>query len=298
MTEPRPVSATSVDPLSIDFRASCGRGAQLMVRSRDPGAVELPRGQQEHMLYCSVGTPVDGLPVVSSLQTEQGEWSWQNCPTNHITFVPAGYPMSWDWNYRSSSIHLTLPPGLIDGMAQEIGEPWKAAALRPQFRVFDQHLATLLGELHAEVSLSENGADLSVTSLINLVGVRLLRSAEVSDKAPTESAGATVSAVRLAQAVEYLSDRVGDRVTLEELAQAVGMSPFHFSRSFKKATGLPPHEFHIQLRISRARELLRTRTRLPVAQIAADLGFADENHLRRHFKRVVGMSPAAFRKSR
>ena len=79
------------------------------------------------------------------------------------------------------------------------------------------------------------------------------------------------------------------------LAATVGLSTYHFARSFRAALGVPPHEYQLQRRIERARQLLRTRPSLTVAAIAVELGFADESHFRRHFKRVVGLTPGRFR---
>ncbi len=92
-----------------------------------------------------------------------------------------------------------------------------------------------------------------------------------------------------------MRDRLSDNISLTELADTFGLSPFHFSRVFKQATGFPPHEFQLRLRVEKARELLLARPRKTVAEIAATLGFADESHFRRHFRRVVGTTPGRFR---
>ena len=70
---------------------------------------------------------------------------------------------------------------------------------------------------------------------------------------------------------------------------------FHFARQFKTATGHPPHDYLIRLRVDRAQELIRQRGReWTLAAIAHECGFADQSHMARHFKRVLGVSPGEF----
>jgi AraC-like DNA-binding protein len=75
-----------------------------------------------------------------------------------------------------------------------------------------------------------------------------------------------------------------------------GLSQFALLRAFRAATGLPPHAYLNQLRVRRARLLLDDG--VPAADVAAQVGFADQAHLTRHFKRVVGVPPAAYQRER
>jgi AraC-like DNA-binding protein len=94
-----------------------------------------------------------------------------------------------------------------------------------------------------------------------------------------------------AQMREYLNEE-GLAVDLDTLAQRVGLSRFQALRSFKQRYGLPPHTYQLCLRIERARRLLLEGASL--ADIAARCEFADQSHLTRHFKRVVGVTPMQY----
>jgi AraC-like DNA-binding protein/quercetin dioxygenase-like cupin family protein len=94
------------------------------------------------------------------------------------------------------------------------------------------------------------------------------------------------------QARELLAARLVDPPALAELATAVGLHPFALLRQFQRAVGLPPHAFVVQLRVERARDLLRAG-RSPAA-VAAALGFADQAHLTRQFKQRIGVPPGAY----
>jgi AraC-like DNA-binding protein len=97
----------------------------------------------------------------------------------------------------------------------------------------------------------------------------------------------------MARARAFLGARLAERVTLDEVAAASGLPPFRLLRAFSRATGMPPHAWLTQLRVREAMRLLR-RGEAP-AEVAAATGFADQPHLTRVFKRIVGVTPGRFR---
>ena len=101
-------------------------------------------------------------------------------------------------------------------------------------------------------------------------------------------------AVRRAR--EYLDEYPGENVSLVGLAGLAGLSPFYLCRIFRSEVGLAPHAYQTQARVRRAKELLREE--LSVAQAAAEAGFFDQAHLTRHFKRIVGVTPGQYVRSR
>jgi AraC-like DNA-binding protein len=99
----------------------------------------------------------------------------------------------------------------------------------------------------------------------------------------------------LERAREVLASRLAENVTLGEVAAEAGVGRFALLRAFARAYGLTPHAWVIQERVRRAQALLRAG-RAP-AEVAADLGFTDQSHLTRHFKRLVGVTPGCYRGS-
>src|SRR5437870_2878047 len=83
-------------------------------------------------------------------------------------------------------------------------------------------------------------------------------------------------------------------ITIDTLATTVGLSVYHFARAFKQSIGMPPHEFILRRRVQRADQMLH-RTELPLSEIAAAVGFSDQSHFARHFRRQTGMTPGAAR---
>lgn len=92
---------------------------------------------------------------------------------------------------------------------------------------------------------------------------------------------------------DYLRSESGKQVTLDELSALTGYSKFHLLRAFKAELGITPHQFLIQVRLAKARQLL-TRG-VPPALVAADVGFADQAHFIRLFKRWMGVPPVRTR---
>ena len=97
----------------------------------------------------------------------------------------------------------------------------------------------------------------------------------------------------LARACSYMEDNLGTNFTLDELARAVGISRFHFSRLFRESTGESPMGYSLRLRIERAKEML-LQNDLRMSEIAVTLGFFDQSHFSRTFRRMTGISPGKY----
>ena len=95
---------------------------------------------------------------------------------------------------------------------------------------------------------------------------------------------------KLLRAVEYIRDQLDTDLTISEIAQAVYMSPYHFTRLFKESTGQSPHQYVVEARVRKAKELLTTG-KFTISEAAYHVGFVDQSHLTRHFKRVFGLPP-------
>jgi AraC family transcriptional regulator len=98
------------------------------------------------------------------------------------------------------------------------------------------------------------------------------------------------------RAKEILSAHLDGGIPLQEVARECHLSMSHFSRQFRRTTGLPPHKWLLTRRIEVAKEKLGDR-RLSLSDVAAACGFADQSHLTRVFKRMVSVSPGDWRRA-
>jgi len=96
----------------------------------------------------------------------------------------------------------------------------------------------------------------------------------------------------VARVREYLHDRFTEKITLEELEKAAGISKFHLIRLFKKANHVPPHAYQNLLRINHAKAELAKRR--PIAEIAVETGYYDQSHFVRAFTKIVGATPQQY----
>lgn len=98
---------------------------------------------------------------------------------------------------------------------------------------------------------------------------------------------------RISETIKLFRDRLGESITLSEVAEQFSCTPYHLIRSFKKQCGLSPHAYLLRLRLEKARELIGHGHRL--VDVALETGFADQSHLNRHFKANYGITPGGFR---
>lgn len=91
---------------------------------------------------------------------------------------------------------------------------------------------------------------------------------------------------------QFLDNHYAERVSLGHLALLTGLSPYHLNRSFCRKFGMPPHAYQVQVRIARARALLRRG--LSISDTASLTGFVDQSHFTRHFKRSMGITPGQY----
>jgi AraC family transcriptional regulator len=104
----------------------------------------------------------------------------------------------------------------------------------------------------------------------------------------------SLGSAALSRTLGYINDNLDGDVSIEAMADIAGLSPFHFSRTFARATGHSPHRYVMLARVERAVALLRGSS-LPLAEIAFQTGFADQSHMARHVRQHHGISPKALR---
>lgn len=186
--------------------------------------------------------------------------------------------------YRAFYPSLAWMQQLASDMAgRAVGVPWL-----PDAAIEDGEVAVQLGRAHR---MLEAGTDaLAVqTALTGAFALLLARHAQ-NGRPP---APVHADAVRVERMKAALSEALAEPLTLTHLAARVGLSPFHAARLFSRAVGMPPHAWRNQLRLNRARGLLRQGVAL--AQVAAATGFVDQSHFSRHFKRAYGVAPGRWR---
>ncbi len=91
---------------------------------------------------------------------------------------------------------------------------------------------------------------------------------------------------------EFIHEHYQENISLEHLSHASGLSPDHVVKVFRKKYGLPPHQYLLNLRIEKAKDLLADR--MPVTDVAYQTGFFDQSHFIRNFKKIIGVTPKKY----
>lgn len=138
--------------------------------------------------------------------------------------------------------------------------------------------------LHDAVAAGADRLSLEVAMTEAIAAFTVLKSARPDHTRPVR------------RAMEYLRERLGDAITLADLALYAGLDKFHLCRAFRAQIGMPPHAYLTHLRIARAKELLESGVR--ASEVAPRVGLYDQSQLNRHFRRIVGTTPARYGNTR
>lgn len=160
----------------------------------------------------------------------------------------------------------------------------------PTSVVFDQDVLRQYLDLHFALERPSSSLERQ-TLLLDLLALLIVRFAEKRPRPRSFGSGPR----GISRACEYLIEHYAENVSLEHLAHLARLSPFHFNRVFSEKFGMPPHAFQTQVRVSRAKALLRQGW--AISQVASQTGFADQSHLNRHFKRLAGVTPGQYESS-
>jgi AraC family transcriptional regulator len=154
-----------------------------------------------------------------------------------------------------------------------------------------RHLAhTLVGELAKGEATDVLYADILTRAII----AHTVKNMGTAARRPERDHRLALSTVGMV--VDYVAENLGGPIALGDLAAVTGVSPSKLHRQFKRTVGLPLHQFVIQQRVKRARELL-AGSKLSVAEIAYCTGFSDQSHLTRVLRQNTGLTPKAFRRA-
>jgi AraC family transcriptional regulator len=287
-----------------------GTASYLELNARPPALSSRNRGWEGFVVECDRFFPFDNGEVVYdehmivlflgpkahvsfSVDGRRTDGLYGN---GDLILSPCEQPVRWRLSDTTDALMLSIRPEVIGRKAQEVSEADSAKVCiigtpRMQDPLVRQIGLTLMAELQGPGI----GERLYVDSLLNTLGLHLLRNYSSLCVRPRLPHDRGLPAAKLRRAVEAINDRIEAGISLSELAEAVGVSVSHFEVLFRRSTGLSPHQYLLQQRVDRARELLGDEA-LSLAEVAARAGFCDQSHLTRHFRRIVGVTPGQYRK--
>jgi AraC family transcriptional regulator len=285
--------------IPVSSRGLNWAGLKFERRESRRGSRELREGTRHHAIF---------IAMSSGRVTREsgGERVEHELTPGYVLIVPARTPINWKWSSRIGYSVLMLDPEVLDRVAREVfGLLPGEYELPVSERRNDSAIANIAGVLAREALSRDRAGCLYAESLANILAVHLLRNyVRGSDGGALDAADADADAPpagvsqprAVVEALQYIHQHYASDLGLSDIAAAVHMSPFHLSRLFKQTLGVSPYQHVIEVRVKNARSLLAAGSGSgSLADIATAVGFADQSHLTRHFKRITGVTPRQFR---
>ncbi len=197
------------------------------------------------------------------------------------------------------SIHLFLPVSpLAETALREINVDPDKVGLHYEGGFRDPLIEQIAWEIHAEMIVPSPAGNMLLDTLASALGVHLLRyhSNLESARVSLPPASGALNIRRLRKVRDFIETHLGEDLIIERLANEARLSPFHFARAFKAATGKTPHSYLTDRRIEKTKSMI-LEERLPLAEVAYSCGFSSQAYFKKWFKRRVGTTPARLFKS-
>lgn len=252
--------------------------------------LDLP-GMDHHVLIYNYKPPTAAVEYSCGGSHYQGLWADQT-----LSIIPAFQDNQWLIpEADSSALHILFPYTAVSKIIEEsYNLNPETLELQSLFQTDDPVLKNLAELTLRELKDNFASGNLYLESVANATIVHLLNRYSNKTIANKDEPG-KITRKGLQMLVEYIDHNLSHKISLDQLAEILSMSSYHFSRSFKASTGYTPHQFLLLRRTYRARQLLLQDNSLTPAQIAHVAGFSDQSHLNKQLRRVFNQTASQIR---
>jgi AraC family transcriptional regulator len=209
-----------------------------------------------------------------------------------VDVIPAFLSRWTNWDREVEFSVIAICPTLLDQTTQELTQ--REVELIPQFSIDDPVIQQLALALKMEIQTGCLSGRLYGEALGTALAARLVQNYAVS-KPLLEFKAKCLPQRQLERVIDYMKANLTQDLSILDLATLTSMSQSHFSRSFKQSVGISPHQYLMQQRVERAKQLLKQQT-ISIGDIALDCGFANQTHLTKVFRQITGVTPKSYQK--
>ena len=225
----------------------------------------------------------------------EGRWTRRQCVPGEFSLLTRAEPSHWHWTESIEVSHTYLSDALMQRVASDITERAVAdVRLRDVLQARDPVVMNIVDAITTEAEHEGLGGCLYVEALSIQLAVHLFRNYACIDFRDDVPAG-PLSPTHLRRLDEFVDTHLHDGISIEQMAEALGLGVWTFSRHFRATTGVSPYDYATRRRLERAVRLL-TAGGQAIKEVAADCGFSDQAHLTRVMRARLGTTPARIRK--
>jgi len=253
------------------------------------------------LLVPAVAEPLLVMVLSGSAIVEErvlgGEWEVTQVQAGNFYLTSTALPYEMRWQARGGDtfevLHLYLAHSLIDHASRHLlGSQAGPIGFLDISGGRDDLVWMLLEQMRLELIERREPSSLFVRSLAQALTVHLVRT--YRDPEVMGRRSNALQAYKLRRVIDLMNQRLAEAFCLVDLAEAAQLSEYHFSRLFKRATGLSPSQYFIHLRMDRARQLLLDTDR-SIIDIGMEVGYSSPSHFSQVFRAKVGTTPSAYR---
>jgi AraC family transcriptional regulator len=208
------------------------------------------------------------------------------------SIVPAGQQYSAVWKDELEDIGIHLEPDFVSRRARELVQTDRIDLFQ-DCEITDPLVHQIGRSLAAEIDAGVPGGPIYAESLVNTLVAHMIRHYSSAGERFQHHLGG-LPKHKLRRVTEFMEENLEHDLTLAEIAEIAELSPFHFARAFKQATGSTPIQFLTNRRIDLAKRLL-LESDLPIVQIGLRAGFKNQSHFTTLFRKITAMTPRAYR---
>jgi AraC family transcriptional regulator len=209
-----------------------------------------------------------------------------------LKVIPAGASRVWETESATTKLSMEISPALLHSVAETMGVRNPGGiAIVPQLHFTDPRIEHIGWAIKSELESSDPFGRVYGEGLGVALAAQLLRRYA---RIPEQRAGDALSRRRLGRALDYVRANIASDLSLFALANVAGVSPSHFKTLFKQSVGMAVHQYVIRARVEHAVEILQ-RDDSPLADVALQAGFANQSHLARCMRRILGVTPGQLR---